>query len=73
MWTSDTPFIKKLFEEKECFSSKRPFGNSDWDGDLCVCLIENKVVDGEIDENGYIENVDWGYFDIVIQRLIESL
>lgn len=65
--------LKKLFEEQENFSGKRPFGNSDWCGDLCVCLIENKIVNGKIDEYGYIEECDWGYFDIVIERLIDSL
>jgi hypothetical protein len=65
--------LKKLFEDRDCFSGKRPFGNSDWDGDLCVCLIENKIVNGEIDKYGYIENCDWAYFDSVVQRLIESL
>lgn len=65
--------LRKLFEERENFSGKRPFGNSDWDGDLCVCLIENKIVNGEIDKNGYIETCDWGYFDIVAERLIDSL
>lgn len=65
--------LKQLFKEGSNFSGKRPFGNSDWDGDLCVCLIENKIVNGEIDEYGYIENCDWGYFDIVVERLIESL
>lgn len=65
--------LKKLFEEKECFSGKRPFGNGGWEYDLCACLIENKIVNGEIDKYGYIETCDWGYFDIVVERLIESL
>jgi hypothetical protein len=38
-------FLQKLlltlFEEMEGFSGKRPFGNSGWDGDLIICLINN--------------------------------
>ena len=65
--------LKKLFEEGEGFSGKRPFGNSDWQYDLCSCLIEKGIVNGEIDEDGYVEECDWAFFDMIIQRLIESL
>ena len=32
-----------LWEEKDNFSSKRPFGNSGWEYDLYEILIENKI------------------------------
>lgn len=51
-----------LFKEGECFSGKRPFGNSGWDYDLCVCLAQNGVIDGhnEIDTD-YPEDEYWEY------------
>lgn len=46
-------FFKKLlttlFEEGECFSGKRPFGNSGWDWDLEICLAKNGVIKGKYD------------------------
>lgn len=65
--------LKKLLKEKEMFSSKRPFGNSDWDGDLIICLIKNNIINGKIDEDGYIEDYDWKHYDIVLEMLIKSL
>lgn len=38
--------LTTLFKEGECFSGKRPFGNSGWDYDLCVCLAQNGVIKG---------------------------
>lgn len=49
----------KLFEEEEAFSGKRPFGNSDWITDAYIPLIKAGLIDGEIDEDGYLESVDW--------------
>lgn len=34
----------ELFEENECFSGKRPFGNSGWECDVYDALVENKIV-----------------------------
>lgn len=55
--------LTTLFKEGECFSGKRPFGNSGWDWDLKICLVKNGVIDGhnEIDPD-YPEDEDW-YFD----------
>lgn len=54
--------LTALFKEGECFSGKRPFGNSGWDFDLCVCLAKNRVIDGhnQIDPD-YPEDEDWDY------------
>ena len=48
--------MKELWIEQECFNGKRPFGNSGWDGDLICCLIKNKLITGEIDDDGYLED-----------------
>ncbi len=47
--------MKALWEEGEQFSGKYPLGNSDWDGDLIICLIENKLISGSLDEDGYLD------------------
>ena len=65
--------LKTLFKEQEMFDSKRPFGNSDWDCDLIVCLIKNNVIYGKLDEDGYIDDYDWKHYDIVLEMLIKSL
>ena len=51
--------LTTLFEEGECFSGKRPFGNSGWDYDLCVCLAKNGIIEGKRSDNcGF---TDWDY------------
>ena len=65
--------LKTLFKEKETFDSKRPFGNSDWDCDLIVCLIKNNIIYGKLDEDGYIEDYDEKRYDLMLQILIENL
>ncbi len=51
--------LSTLFKEGECFSGKRPFGNSGWDYDLCVCLARNGIIKGECFDNcGF---TDWEY------------
>jgi len=65
--------LKTLWREKECFSGKRPFGNSDWDGDLIVCLIRNEYVSGELDNDGYIEECDYEEIDSFITNNVLNL
>ena len=43
--------------ENEGFSGKRPFGNSGWDYEIYIALVENKAIDGIIDEDGFIESI----------------
>lgn len=51
-----------LFKKGEGFSGKRPFGNSGWDYDLCVCLAQNGVIDGHNEINpDYPEDEYWEY------------
>ena len=51
--------LTALFKEGECFSGKRPFGNSGWDYDLCVCLAQNEIISGTTSEYGGF--TDWDY------------
>jgi hypothetical protein len=50
--------LLKLWEENEGFNGKRPWGNSGWDYDVYVPLIKAGLIEGELDENGYITKVD---------------
>lgn len=43
--------LATLFKEGEGFNGKRPFGNSGWDYDLCDCLAQNGIIDGECSDN----------------------
>ncbi|MEG1662931.1 MAG: hypothetical protein RR338_03005 [Clostridia bacterium] len=61
-----------LFAEGECFSGKRPFGNSAWEYDIMDCLIKNKVFKTEIDEYGE-EDYDDMEFNRIICELITSM
>lgn len=47
-----------VWSEQEGFSGKRPFGNSGWDYDLLACLVRNKVIEGRLDEVGYVDSAD---------------
>ena len=44
-----------LWNEKEGFSGKRPFGNSGWEIDLIRALIAGGALPGKLDEYGDVE------------------
>lgn len=50
--------LETLWEEKEGFSGKRPFGNSGWDYDLILALVQNNIIEGKLDEFGCIIELD---------------
>lgn len=62
-----------LFEEQDGFSGKRPFGNSCWDGDIIVCLIQNKIISGKVDGDNYLEDYKYDEYWKVISEAIKSL
>lgn len=70
-------YLKKLFcelwGEGEGFSAKHPFGNSGWQYDIYAALIKAGVVDGELDEYGCVDDVDYGQADDMILKTIEDL
>jgi len=66
--------LKTFWEEKENFSGKRPLGNSDWDGDLIKLLIENELISGTLDQNGYIDDYDYKEADeYIINNIIKPI
>lgn len=65
--------LATLWDEKEGFDGKRPFGNSGWDGELVVALIRASAIEGELDEDGYIENCDDDAAEELIADAIQAL
>lgn len=62
-----------LWEEKEGFSGKRPFGNSCWEYDLARALIKSGVVDGVMDEDGCVDDVDMRKVNQCIRQVITHI
>lgn len=50
--------LRALWREESGFSGKRPFGNSDWQYDLYIPLHKAGLIDGRLDEDGYVEEMD---------------
>jgi hypothetical protein len=49
--------LTKVIDDGECFSGKRPFGNSGWENELHFPLVQAGLVKGAI-EDGYLEDHD---------------
>lgn len=69
--------LSKLWEEGEGFSGKRPFGNSGWERDLAVPLIQSGYLKGSVDfdEDGYLEDLKFNRndYDHLVCQLIQEL
>lgn len=63
----------KLWQEGEGFSGKRPFGNSVWECDLYVPLIAGEFIEGELDEDGYVNWCDEGTGNDLIFQCIDHV
>jgi len=65
--------LSTLWREGEGFSGKRPFGNSGWEYDVYVALIKGGVIEGVLDEDGFVEECDTVTADQIIQDAISAL
>lgn len=65
--------LTTLFKEGECFSGKRPFGNSGWEWDLKICLVKNGIIKGKYDSKYDDWNFDSEEADKKIFELIKEL
>lgn len=63
----------EVFAEQEDFSGKRPFGNSGWIFEVYEALIEAGILEGKVDEDGYLEECDNDEGDAIISQLFEYL
>ncbi len=50
--------LRKVVAEGECFSGKRPFGNSGWEHALYVPLVKARKIKGSLDEDGFLDDCD---------------
>ena len=62
-----------LWDEQEDFSGKRPFGNSGWEYDVYASLISAGVVDGNLDEEGYVVDVTYSAANKIICEMIKQI
>lgn len=65
--------LDQLWSRGEGFSGKRPFGNSGWQYDLYLPLIQAGMIQGTIDDDGYIDDVDETAGDRLILEAIAQL
>ena len=62
-----------LWDEEDGFSGKRPFGNSGWKYEVYTALVSAGVVDGKIDEDGYLGDVDCSAADGICREIISGI
>ena len=62
-----------VWVENEGFSGKRPFGNSGWAWDLMLPLVKAGLIEGSIDEDGYLDDCDEDAGDALIRAAIAAL
>lgn len=65
--------LTKLMEEEDSFSSKYPFGDSDWNYDLPYALVKAKAVEGEIEGGEVLECNDFPKAKRIIKELIAEM
>lgn len=71
--------LSAVWEEGECFSGKRPFGNSGWYMELYIALVKGGFVKGSFyehdeDEEYYeLKDYDRHACDKLVFELIQSL
>ena len=65
--------LSDLWRLGEDFNSKRPFGNSSWQYELYEALVRGALVKGVFDEDGFLESVESGSADQLIQAAIKEM
>lgn len=65
--------LSTLWREEDCFSGKRPFGNSGWQYEVYTALVKAGAINGSLDEYGYIDDCDDAAADKIIEAAIGSL
>lgn len=70
-------YLKKLlltlWEEGECFNSKRPFGDSGWEYEIYEMLVKDGLVEGTIDQEiGGLYECDYDVANKLVKELIKE-
>lgn len=65
--------LLRLWDERENFSGKRPFGSGAWYLELATPLIDAKMITGSFDENDCVEEYEEEKAHTLIRSAIEAL
>ncbi len=65
--------LAELWREEAGFSGKRPFGNSSWQYDIYAPMVKAGMVEGRLDEDGFVESADVKAADVLILQAIATL
>lgn len=65
--------VEAVWSDGECFSGKRPFGNSNWRWDVYSVLLDADLIDGTRDEGGGVEDVDVFAAERIVRAAIQAL
>jgi hypothetical protein len=65
--------LATVWDEGEGFSAKRPFGNSGWQWELYAVLAQAGHINGTLDKDGYVDNVDIHKGNLLIRDAIRAL
>jgi hypothetical protein len=65
--------LARLWDQKEAFNGKRPFGNSGWEGDVYLALLQAGLIQGSVDEDGFIVECDDEGADVLVAEAIREL
>lgn len=65
--------LTQLWIDEESFNGKRPFGNSGWQYDVYTALIKHGLIEGKLDSDGYIDELDEYVAQQFIIKLIKEL
>jgi hypothetical protein len=63
----------ELWRNGEGFSGKRPFGNSGWEYEVYTALVVAGMIDGKLDEDGYLETCDSDAGFVLIIEAIKGI
>jgi len=64
--------LKALIQEGEGFSGKRPLGNSDWDYQLAIALINGGAIPGSMNEWDEPE-FEWKDFNKAMYKAVDAM
>jgi hypothetical protein len=65
--------LKTLLETGEGFSGKRPLGNSDWEYQLYEALVKGGAIQGTLNEDGFVEEIDRYHANALLRSAVNAL
>lgn len=70
-----TKLLQGVWEDRDGFDGKRPFGNSSWEGEVYIALVEAGLVAGVMDDDSleYMEDCDEQFADRLVDAAIQEM